>query len=237
MREWDPLMARIIAAVVPAQAGAGVPDLRACGGADGTCDPPATRRILVPVSPPSSFAIDVPAALLDKARRGALRAFEQLYRLFERPVYTLAARMLGDVDEAMEVLHDAMLRVFQRIGDFRGESPFWGWLRQIAVNEALMKLRRRNRVEYVDEVPEPDFEPAALLPPSAAESGALARALEQVSPTTRSVLWLYHAEGYTHEEIAGLMGRTTSFSKTQLLRGTRKLRELLKVDLEATADA
>ena len=188
------------------------------------------------VSPPSSFAIDVPAALLDKARRGDLRAFEQIYRLFERPVYTLAARMLGDVDEAMEVLHDAMLRVFQRLADFRGESPFWGWLRQIAVNEALMKLRRRRLVDYVDEVPEPDFEPAALLPPVAAESGALARALEQVSPTTRSVLWLYHAEGYTHEEIAGLMGRTTSFSKTQLLRGTRRLRELLKVDREATAD-
>jgi RNA polymerase sigma factor (sigma-70 family) len=200
------------------------------------CDLPPRRRILVPVSRPSSFAIDVPAALLDRARRGDLRAFEQLYRLFERPVYTLAARMLGDVDEAMEVLHDAMLRVFQRLGDFRGESPFWGWLRQIAVNEALMKLRRRQRIDYVDEVPEPGFEPAALLPPVAAESGALARALEQVSPTTRSVLWLYHAEGYTHEEIAGLMGRTTSFSKTQLLRGTRKLRELLKVDQEATAD-
>lgn len=201
------------------------------------CDRPAIRRILVPVTPSSSFAIDVPQTLLERGRRGDLRAFEQIYRLFERPVYTLAARMLGDADEAMEVLHDAMLRVFQRLADFRGDSPFWGWLRQIAVNEALMKLRRRHRVEYVDEVPEPDFEPAALLPPVAAESGALVRALEQVSPTTRSVLWLYHGEGYTHEEIAGLMGRTTSFSKTQLLRGTRRLRELLRVEQEATADA
>ena len=188
------------------------------------------------MSPPSSFAIDVPDALLQRARGGDTRAFEQIYRLFERPVYTLAARMLGDVDEAMEVLHDAMLRVFQRLGDFRGEAPFWGWLRQIAVNEALMKLRRRSRLDYVDEVPEPDFEPAALLPPSAAESGALVRALEQLSLTTRSVLWLYHGEGYTHEEIAGLMGRTTSFSKTQLSRGTRRMRELLQVDQEATAD-
>jgi RNA polymerase sigma factor (sigma-70 family) len=190
------------------------------------------------VNPGSAFAIDIPDALLQRARRGDLPAFEQLYRLFERPVYTLATRMLGDPDEAMEVLHDAMLRVFQRLADFRGESPFWGWLRQIAVNEALMKLRKRQRIEYVEEIPEPETDAMhAMLPPVAAESGALNRALEQLSTTTRSVLWLYHAEGYTHEEIASLMGRTTSFSKTQLSRGTKRLRELLKVDQEATADA
>jgi RNA polymerase sigma factor (sigma-70 family) len=185
------------------------------------------------VNPSSAFAIDVPDSLLRRARAGEHAAFEQLYRLFERPVYTLALRMLGDAEEAMEVLHDALLKVFERLGEFRGEAPFWGWLRQIAVNEALMKLRKRQRLDYVEELPEPDaHEPAALLPPVAAEAGALARALEQLSATTRSVLWLYHAEGYTHEEIAGQMGRSTSFSKTQLLRGTRRLRELLNVEKE-----
>ena len=185
------------------------------------------------MNPGSSFAIEVPAALLERARRGERAAFEQIYRWFERPVYSLAARLLGDPDEAMEVLHDAMLKLLDRLHEFRGESPFWGWLRQIAVNEALMKLRKRQRLDYVDELPEPDaHEPHTLLPPVAAEAGALNRALEQLSDTTRSVLWLYHAEGYTHEEIAGLMGRTTSFSKTQLLRGTRRLRELLNVAQE-----
>lgn len=186
----------------------------------------------------SSFAIDLPAALIERAKRGEHAAFEQIYRRFERPVYSLATRLLGDADEAMEVLHDAMLKVFQRLSEFRGESPFWGWLRQIAVNEALMKLRKRQRLDYRDELPEPDaYEPSALLPPSAAEAGALTRALEQLSATTRSVLWLYHAEGFTHEEIADQMGRSVSFSKTQLLRGTRRLRELLKVEQEATAHA
>jgi RNA polymerase sigma-70 factor (ECF subfamily) len=55
--------------------------------------------------------------------------------------------------------------------------------------------------------------------------------------TTRSVLWLYHAEGYTHDEIAGLMGRTPSFSKSQLARGTRKLRDLLKIETETRTHA
>jgi RNA polymerase sigma factor (sigma-70 family) len=192
----------------------------------------------VHVSYGSAFAIDVPDSLLRRARTGDRSAFEQLYRLFERPVYSLAARMLGDRDEAMEVLHDAMLKVLDRLGEFRGDAPFWGWLRQIAVNEALMKLRKRQRLDYVEELPEPDaHDAAALLPPAAAEAGALGRALEQLSDTTRSVLWLYHGEGYTHEEIATLMGRTTSFSKTQLLRGVRRLRELLKVDQEAAVHA
>jgi RNA polymerase sigma factor (sigma-70 family) len=185
------------------------------------------------VSPASSFAIDVPASLLARARLGEAAAFEQLYRWFERPVFTLALRLTGRREEAQDVLQDTMLKLFDKVAEFRGDSPFWGWLRQIAVNEALMKLRKRQRLEYVEELPEPDaLEPAALLPPVAAEAGALTRALQQLSLTTRSVLWLYHAEGYTHEEIAGLMGRSTSFSKTQLLRGTRRLRELLNVNQE-----
>ena len=228
-------MARIIASAPGAPAGANV---KPCDRPSGTCDRSRPGCILIAVSLPSSFAIDVPDALLARARGGELRAFEQIYRMFERPVYTLAARMLGDVDEAMEVLHDAMLRVFQRLADFRGDAPFWGWLRQIAVNEALMQLRRRGRFGTEDTIDESVLSDAEqLLPPRAAESGALVKAMEQLSLTTRSVLWLYHAEGYTHEEIAGLMGRTTSFSKTQVLRGTQKLRQLLDVSKERLAYA
>src|SRR3546814_17197116 len=96
---------------------------------------------------PSSFAIEVPDALLGRARAGERAAFEQVYRRFERPVFTLAVRICGDRDAAADVLQETMLKVIARIGDFRGRdgSPFWGWLRQIAVNEALMHLRRGRR--------------------------------------------------------------------------------------------
>ena len=76
-----------------------------------------------------------------------------------------------------------------------------------------------------------------MLPPAAADAGLLARALGRLPDATRSVLWLYHAEGYTHDEIAGLMGRTASFSKSQLARGTRKLRDLLKIETETRTHA
>jgi len=179
--------------------------------------------------PQSSFAIDVPDALLTRARAGERAAFEQLYRWFERPVFALGLRICGDRDEASEVLQETMVKVIDRIGDFRGQgSPFWGWLRQIAVNEALMRLRRSRHRQ--DELALDGHEPAddhAPPPPAAADAALLQRALSALPANTRSVLWLYHGEGYTHEEIATAMRRSVSFSKSQLARGTRRLRAML----------
>lgn len=175
----------------------------------------------------SSFAIDLPAGLIERARRRDTAAIETIYRQFERPVYTLGLRLCGTREEAADVLQDTMLRVLDRIGTYRGDgSPFWGWLRQIAVNECLMRLRKRRAFDDGDDAIDllPDDAPP---PPAASDAAALQRALAQLPPTTRSVLWLYHAEGYTHDEIATLMARSVSFSKSQLARGTRRLRALL----------
>jgi RNA polymerase sigma-70 factor (ECF subfamily) len=183
------------------------------------------------VSPASSFAIDVPATLLARARRGEAAAYEQLYRAFERPVFTLALRLTGRREEAQDVLQETMLKLFDKVAEFRGDAPFWGWLRQIAVNEALMQLRRRGRFGTEDTLDESQLSDAEqMLPPRAADAALLAQAMARLPGATRSVLWLYHAEGYTHEEIAGAMGKSLSFSKSQLARGTRKLRSLLDID-------
>jgi len=179
--------------------------------------------------PRSGFAIEVPEALLARARRGEPAAFEQLYRWFERPVFTLALRLCGDRDEASEALQETMLKLMRRIGEFRGSGPFWGWLRQIAINEALLRLRRNRRIEDALPLEGHDLEDGGTPPPAAADAALLQRALLALPAATRSVLWLYHAEGYTHEEIAELMQRTPSFSKSQLARGTRRLRALLQV--------
>lgn len=189
---------------------------------------PAPRAL----APRSSFALDLPDALLARARGGDHAAFEQIYRRFERPVYTLALRLCGQPDDAADVLQETMLKVFGGLHGFRGGSPFWGWLRQVALNEALMRLRKRRQLD--DEMPmegrfgELDIEDLAPPPSSAADAAALSRALMQLPATTRTVLWLYHAEGFTHEEIGELLQRTASFSKSQLARGSRRLRALLE---------
>ena len=145
-------------------------------------------------------------------------------------MFTLALRLCGDRDEASEALQETMLKLLRRIGEYRGSGPFWGWLRQIAINEALLRLRRGRRMEETLPLDGYEVEDGAAPPPAAADAVLLQRALRALPAATRSVLWLYHAEGYTHEEIAELMQRTPSFSKSQLARGTRRLRALLQVE-------
>ncbi len=93
-----------------------------------------------------------------------------------------------------------------------------------------MGLRRRRRPgedgDHLDDIDAIDEHTPP--PPAAADAARLQRAMEALPANTRTVLWLHHAEGYTHDEIAALMQRTASFSKSQLARGSRRLRELLE---------
>ena len=178
----------------------------------------------------SLFALELPQGLVERAKAGELGAFERIYRRFERPVYTLALRVLNDAEAAREVLHDAMLKVFQRIGQYRNDAPFWAWLRQIALNEALMRLRRERKFDHDVEI---EYVADESAPPWVrADALALERALGELPPLTRSVLWLYHVEGYSHPEIAESVGKTVSFSKSQVARGTARLRAMLDVPQE-----
>jgi RNA polymerase sigma-70 factor (ECF subfamily) len=182
------------------------------------------------VSHSSHFAIDVPDSLIHRAKRGDQMAFEQIYRWFERPIYTLALRLCGQPAEAQEVLQDSMIKVMTKIAEFKGQSPFWGWLRQIAVNEALMRLRKSGKHIGDEDVYEAELaDTKALMPPQAAEASQLIAALNKLPQLTRSVIWLYHMEGFNHDEIALQMGKSASFSKSQLARGTQKLRDLLDI--------
>jgi RNA polymerase sigma-70 factor (ECF subfamily) len=175
----------------------------------------------------SSFAIDVPELLIARLKRRDLEAFEQVYRLFDRPVYTLALRLLGHEAEAYDLLQDSFLRVFEQIGQYRSEAPFWGWMRSIVVNAALMRLRGRRPMDELDSMlldhsVDGGVDPLALL-----SAQDLKRALGRLPPLSRAVLWLYHVEGYTHEEIAQAFDRTVSFSKSQVARAGARLRQLL----------
>lgn len=176
----------------------------------------------------SSFQIDVPDTLVARARRGEVAAFEQIYRLFERPAYTLALRLTADAEGARDVVHDAMLRTFEKVRQFRGDAPFWGWLRQIVLNEALMRLRRERTVVFEEIDTDDNLPSEAPAPWLQADASSLEGALTHLPAMTRSVIWLYHVEGYTHAEIAEMTGMTASFSKSQLARGTARLRRLLQ---------
>ena len=181
----------------------------------------------------SAFDVPVTDDLLAGARKGDRAAQERLYRTFENAVFNLARRMTGDPDAALDVTQDAFMKAFERVHQFRGEAPFGLWLRSIAASEALMHLRRGRYFMDLFTTDEAVLQSVGREDVSNAD---LERALSLLPSVPRSVLWLYHVEGYTHVEIAEMCGKTVSFSKSQLSRAHQKLRNLLGGEPQATPD-
>lgn len=174
----------------------------------------------------SSFEIDIDEVTLAAARRGDLDACERIYRQFQRPAFTVAVRVLRCRELAQDVTQEAFITAFRRIRQFRGDAPFWGWLKRVVVNHAISQLRRQPAGDVV-----------AFEDYRAADAGDQERmgdamdlegALAMLADEDRTIVWLHDVEGYKHHEIAGLFGMTESFSKTRLARARQRLRELLE---------
>src|SRR5437899_2552490 len=171
-----------------------------------------------------TISLAVPDILVARAKSGDLEALEALYRAFETPVYNVALRMLRSPEDAEDVMQETFLEVVRSIKQYRAEGHLWGWIRQIAASKALMRIRR-NQLRATEEL----HEEAAAGPGGAGVPARvdLERAFERLSETSRAVVWLHDVEGYTHEEIAERMGKTVSFSKSQLARAHARLRGML----------
>ena len=169
----------------------------------------------------------VESAIVAGAQRGDSSAQGHLYEAFAPMVYTLARRMLVSPALAEDVLQETFVEVLRKLHTLRDEAGVGFWIRRIAVNKCLMYLRsgwhsRRVQTEAIE----------ALCPPAqtprADHQVALESALAKLTDTARVVVWLHDVEGYTHKEIGAMMGRTTSFSKSQLARAHKRLRSLLE---------
>lgn len=179
---------------------------------------------------PSLQSIDIPPDILDRARLGELDAHEYIYRALSRPVYTLIRRLVIRSAVAEELLQDAFVEIFCQMRNFRATGSFIGWVKSIAVNKALMYLRspwHRSLIWLGTEGVQSVHQEAAAAVSEPMDAD-LERALELLPAVSRAVVWLYDVEELTHAEIARLFGRSTSFSKAQLARAHRHLRESLQ---------
>ena len=173
--------------------------------------------------------------VLARAKAGNEAALETLYRHFEAPVYTLARRLTRTPHDAEDVLQETFLEVLRSIGRFRGDGSFAGWIRKVTASKALMRLRtQRSRVpeeELSEELADAiaaDRDHGVAPIATAPERLDLEAALARLPNTARAVIWLHDVEGYSHDEIAAMVGKTASFSKSQLARAHARLREMLE---------
>lgn len=166
---------------------------------------------------------DSESQLIAAARGGDRDALGALYRRHAGQAYSLALRISGDPDRAQDLVQDAFLRAFERLDHFRGEAPFSAWLKRILSNLSVDKARGDWRWVFDESAIEALVGDHARGAEQIDALGLLAR----LAPLPRMVLVLYEYEGYSHAEIAGLLGRSEVWSKTTLSRARAKLADWL----------
>jgi RNA polymerase sigma-70 factor (ECF subfamily) len=161
--------------------------------------------------------------------------FEALVRAYEKTVYNLALRMLGDQQDALDASQEAFFRAYRALDSFRGDSKFSVWLYRLASNVCLDMLRKRSQAQVVslsdeegEELSIPDSSPG---PEAALEKKELRRmvrqGLAQLDPAFRQVLILREISGLSYEEIAAVTGLEPGTVKSRIFRARKKLAAIL----------
>lgn len=164
--------------------------------------------------------------LILRAQQGDDRAIEALYQRHSARVYTVVRRLAGDDTQAEDAAQEAWLRAIRSLPSFRSHSLFSTWLHRIAVNCALYGRRREKRRER--EVELPDTVAEQRPPESPLLRVRLQRAMDRLPEGMRRVLVLHDVEGYTHDEIAELLGVAPGTCKSQLFKARAKMRAMLR---------
>src|SRR6266567_779395 len=198
---------------------------------------------------PSSLAGIEESALVTQAREGDTVAFAELVRRYEGKIFRLAQHITQNREDAEDVLQESFMKAYEHLEQFKGDSKFYTWIVRIAVNQALMKLRRRKTDKSVSidetidtgedtvvreiaawgEDPEQRFSRDEL-------GGILDTAIDSLEPLYRSVFVLRDIEELSTEETAEALGLSVPAVKSRLLRARLQLREKLTRFFERKGD-
>jgi RNA polymerase sigma-70 factor (ECF subfamily) len=188
---------------------------------------------------------DLPEArLISRLRTGDLSEFEELVAHFERPVYAMCFRLLGDAEEARDAAQETFLKVYRGLGGFRGEAGLKTWIYRIAINQAMNQKRwwrRRKREETISldiTRGQSDTSIGNLLPGhgSSPEAQAISserernimHALGEIKEEYRIALMLREIEELSYEEIAQTLSISIGTVKSRIARGREELRRRVK---------
>jgi RNA polymerase sigma-70 factor, ECF subfamily len=179
-------------------------------------------------------------ALVERVRAGDVSAYDELVRKYERQVFRISQHITQNREDAEDVMQDAFLKAYEKLDQFQGNSKFYTWLVRIAVNESLMRLRKRRSGKMVslDEdieteegsVPRDlaDWDPDPEQKYSQTELAEILRkTIQGLPPGFRVVFTLRDVEGLSTEETAETLGLSVPAVKSRLLRARLQLRERL----------
>ncbi len=168
---------------------------------------------------------------------GDRRMQQELYERYAPKMYAVCLRYAGNAEEAEDVLQEGFIKIFNKMGSFRGEGSFEGWIRRIFVNTAIEQFRKKTYLKPITEVEEDTVEGKYLSVLDSLAEKDIIQLVQQLSPGYRTVFNMYVIEGYTHKQIAELLGISEGTSKSQLSRAKLILQDLVKSFIEKRKQA
>ena len=181
--------------------------------------------------------------LIQKSQQGAMDAFEQLLLRYEKKVYTIAYKYMGNAEDASDLAQEALIKAYQSIGTFRGESSFATWIGRITANRCLDELRKRKRLQTTSLDEELELEEGSVQKEIASEKDTpeqhtirqetvqyVQQKLAQMREEYRLVLVLRELEGHSYEDIAEMLNCSLGTVKSRISRARNYLKELVLAD-------
>ncbi len=169
--------------------------------------------------------------ILEGCKKGRRDAQKKLYDRFARRMLALCFRYCDSLEEAEDVLQEGFIKVFTCIGEYRGRGSLEGWIRKIMVNTALNQLRASISERLTEDLDVmPDGLQPAVMPGNTMETKHLVALVKSLPPGYRTIFNLYEVEGYSHKEIAEMLGVTTNTTKSQLRKAKMQLQEMFERD-------
>tara|TARA_R110002012_G_scaffold39425_3_gene109089 strand:+ start:16868 stop:17443 length:576 start_codon:yes stop_codon:yes gene_type:complete len=174
-------------------------------------------------------SIHIHQDLIVSCKKGDQKAFKELYQLYAKSMFNVAFRILGDNDEAQDILQEAFIKAYYKINQYNFQATFGSWLKKIVVNQALDYLRKASKWkmneladEDMTEDLEIDWEDIEL------QVDIVKRAIHHLPTGFRTVASLYLMEGYEHKEIAAILSISENTSKSQFHRAKIKIKDYIK---------
>ena len=166
--------------------------------------------------------------LIQGSINGERRMQELLYKTYSPKMYGVCLRYSGNANDAQDILQEGFVKVFKNLPRFRGEGSFEGWIRRIFVNTAIEHYRRKVNMYPVTENQENSVEDKDWSALDRLALKDLLGMIQELSPGYRTVFNLYVIEGYTHRDIADMLGISEGTSKSQLARAKAILQNVIK---------
>lgn len=168
--------------------------------------------------------LDLHQHLIDGSKNGDRKAQKDLFDLYNKAMYNIGVRLLGNTDDAADITQETFIDVFTKIDQFQGKATFGAWIKRIMINKSINHLNRRKVHYSLDDSETIEAETDLHNDEREQLMYQLNESISTLPEGCRVIFTLYYFEGYDHEEISTILGVSKSTSKSQLSRAKQLLR-------------